>query len=41
MISSHFAGSVSEHGDMQKRKFPKEGVRRVPVHVSNNSINEK
>ena len=31
MIRSHLAGSVSEQGDNAKRKFPKDGVRRVEV----------
>ena len=28
-IRSHFAGGISEQGDMQKRQFPKDDVRRV------------
>ena len=29
MIRSHFAGDASEQGDILKRQFPKDGVRRV------------
>ena len=28
MLHSHFAGDVSVQGNMQKRQFPKDGVRR-------------
>ena len=27
------AGGVSEQGDMQKRQFPKDGVKRVACHI--------
>ena len=29
IIRSYFAGGVSEQGDIQKRQFPKDGIRRV------------
>ena len=39
-IRSHFAGGVSEQGDMQKMQFPKNGVRRV-VHSAKEWFEKK
>ena len=41
MIRSHFARGVSEQGDMHKRQFPKDGVRRVDKEGTYELLHEK
>ena len=38
MINSHFAGGILEQGDMQKRQFPKDGIRMFYIWLYNNLV---